>query len=293
MAQTPPYKTKNVFIIVMDGPRWTETWGDSTHKLIPHMANDMAKEGVIFTDFKNNGPTYTTAGHTALSTGFYQSMKNNGKVLPKHPTIFQYFLKKTGLPKKSAYVITSKDKLAILTNCQKKGWYNQYRPAQDCGINGLFSGYRQDGETCRAVLRILEQDKPNLVIVNFQQPDSWGHANNWENYLKGVSTSDDYIYAIFKFIQTNEHYKDNTTIFVTNDHGRHLDGHKDGFVSHGDGCEGCRHINFFAFGPDFKKGVIMDSGREQIDIPVTAAHLLGFEIPKSDGDVMEELFQSR
>ena len=105
-----------------------------------------------------------------------------------------------------------------------------------------------------------------------------------------MKETDAYIYKIFQFILANEHYKDKTTIFVTNDHGRHLDGHKDGFVSHGDNCEGCRKINCFAYGPDFKKGVVTDLPRHQIDIPVTIGELLGFKIENSDGEVMKELF---
>jgi len=205
--------------------------------------------------------------------------------------MFQYYLKTTAKQKKAAYVIASKDKLSVLTNCTNKKWRNQYRPAQDCGQNGLFSGYRSDRETYLSTISILEKDKPNLVIVNFRQPDAWGHAGNYANYLKTTTQTDLYIYQIFKFLLENEHYKGKTTVFVTNDHGRHLDGRKDGFVNHGDGCEGCRHINFFAAGPDFKRNVILDNPREQIDIPVTIGELLGFKIEKSKGQVMTELFK--
>src|SRR5690606_914755 len=101
-------------------------------------------QGVIFNDFRNNGPTYTCAGHTAICTGIYQKIKNNGKELPKNPSMFQYWLKATGSHKKKAYIITSKDKLSVLTNCKDKKWNGQFRPAQSCGNDGLFSGYRSD-----------------------------------------------------------------------------------------------------------------------------------------------------
>jgi len=287
---TTKYKTENVLVLIMDGPRYSETWGDSTHQYIPHMANDMAQHGVIYTGFRNNGPTYTNAGHTALATGFYQSINNVGIEFPKNPSMFQYWLKATGRPKKAAYVIASKDKLAILTDCKDKNWKGQFRPQSDCGHNGLRSGYRLDSETYERSIEIFNRDKPNLVLVNFRQPDSWGHAGNWDKYLSTMKETDAFIYKIFQYIQSDPNYKDKTTIFVTNDHGRHLDGHKDGFVSHGDNCEGCRKINCFAYGPDFKKGVITGVAREQIDIPVTIGELLGFKIENSVGQVMKELF---
>jgi hypothetical protein len=285
------YSTENVIVLIMDGPRYSETWGDSSHKLVPKMANEMAQHGTISTNFRNNGPTFTCSGHTAICTGVYQNVKNDGTELPKHPTMFQYYLKTTGKKQKSAYVIASKDKLSILTNCKKRDWRGRYRPAQDCGKNGLFSGYRSDIDTYNRTLEILEKDKPNLVIVNFRQPDAWGHAGNYEQFLETTKQTDQFIYQIFKYLSENKHYKGKTTVFVTNDHGRHLDGKKDGFINHGDGCEGCRKINFFAAGPDFKRNQIIDIAGEQIDIPVTIGELLGFKIEKSKGRIMKELFK--
>jgi hypothetical protein len=119
-AEISKYKTENVIVLIMDGPRYTETWGDSTHQYIPHMANDMAQHGVIYSDFRNNGPTYTNAGHTAICTGIYQRIDNMGKELPKKPSMFQYWLKAKGKPQNAAYVIASKDKLEILTNCKDR-----------------------------------------------------------------------------------------------------------------------------------------------------------------------------
>lgn len=290
-ADTTKYKTRYVIVMVMDGPRWTETWGDSTHQYIPHMANDMAQHGIIYTNFRNNGPTYTAAGHTAITTGIYQGIKNNGLEFPKNPSMFQYWLKATSKARNAAYVIASKDKLAILTDCRNKKWKGKYRPYSDCGVNGLYTGYRGDDVTYKNSIRILDSEHPELVLINFQQPDSWGHGNNWEKYLSSTKLSDNYIYMVFEFLRTNDFYKDKTTIFVTNDHGRHLDGHKDGFVSHGDNCEGCRHINLFAYGPDFKSNVILDTPAELIDIPVTIGELMGFTIEGSDGRVMTELFK--
>jgi hypothetical protein len=284
------YKTENVIVLVMDGPRYSETWGDTTHQYIPRMVNDMAQHGVIYSGFRNNGPTYTAAGHTAITTGIYQRIDNTGREYPKNPSMFQYWLKATGKQRTDAYVISSKDKLALLTNCKNKKWRDLYRPYSDCGVNGFQTGYRRDSETFDNSLAILAKDKPKLVLINFRQPDSWGHAGNWEKYLAGIKTSDEYIYKIFRYIQKDDHYKGKTTIFVTNDHGRHLDGHKDGFISHGDNCEGCRKINCWAYGPDFKRGVITDVSRELIDIPATISELLGFTMDDIKGEVMKELF---
>ena len=130
-----------------------------------------------------------------------------------------------------------------------------------------------------------------MALVNFREPDFSGHQNNWTNYTKGISDIDEYIYQIWNFIESDDIYKGKTTLFVTNDHGRHLDTVSVGFSGHGDSCEGCRHINFFACGPDFKKNVVIDTPRELIDIPTTIALLMSFNFPSGQGKVMHELFE--
>ncbi len=285
------YKTKNVIILVIDGPRYTETWGDSTHQYIPRLSRELAQQGVNYTHFYNDGPTYTNAGHTAVTTGLYQEINNNGKELPLQASIFQHWLKKYNQPGTAAWVIASKDKLEVLADARDSLWHGQYRPATDCGINGLATGYRKDSVTFVNTIATLSTAHPQLVLINFRDPDSFGHDNNWEGYLQGIQNSDEYLYKLWQFLEGDPFYKGSTTVFVTNDHGRHLDSVKDGFINHGCDCEGCRHINLFAIGPDFKKGIVENTRRGQIDIPATVAELLDFELPEGKGQVMTELFE--
>lgn len=286
------YTTRHIVILVIDGPRYSETWGDPSHKYIPQMSKNLAPEGIINESFYNTGFTYTNAGHTAITTGLHQNISNGSKKEhPKRPSFFQYFLKESGLPREKAWLITSKDKLEALANTKDKDWENKFLPSHDCGISGHKTGYRDDAVTLDSVIIHLKEHHPVLTLINFKEPDASGHANNWEGYLQGIKDTDEYAYRIWQFLQNDSVYKNSTTFIVTNDHGRHNDGWKDGFVSHGDNCDGCRHINFFAAGPDFKKGVIISEKYDQRDIPVTVAELLHFSMPTADGKVMWELFK--
>lgn len=284
------FKTKNVIVVVMDGPRYSETWGDSTHQYIPRMANDLLPQGIVSTQFYNNGPTYTTAGHTAITTGNYQEINNAGLEIPAAPSIFQYWLKKYNVDTSAAWVIASKSKLAILADCQDSNWSGTFNASTNCGVNGLGSAVRDDSSTFEIAKSILTMYHPNLVLINFREPDFSGHQNNWTNYTQGIKDVDEYIYQVWNYIETDPIYKGTTTLFVTNDHGRHLDTVSTGFSGHGDSCDGCRHINFFACGPDFKKNVMFDTPRELIDIPTTIAWLMDFNFPSGQGNVMHELF---
>src|SRR5687767_8704345 len=105
------YQTKNVIIVVIDGPRYQDTWGDGSLTRIPVMDQVLRPQGTLFTNFYNDGYTYTASGHAAITTGFRQPIENGGKEYPQKPSIFQYWLKHTGKPNTAAWIITSKGKL--------------------------------------------------------------------------------------------------------------------------------------------------------------------------------------
>jgi len=288
-----PYKAKYHIILVLDGPRWSETWGDSTHHLIPNLANVLKKEGTFFSNFRNNGRTYTNSGHTALTTGVYQNISNLGKQLPRNPSIFQYYLKQYKQDKTKAWVMTSKGKLEMLSNTKNKHWWNTYMPSTYCGVNGSGIGYPNDRDLIPTFKKILLENKPTLSIINLLDIDSWAHQGNWDRYVGAIKELDQITLDLWKTIQNDPELKDQTAIYITNDHGRHLDGRKKGFESHGCGCEGCRHISLLAIGPDFEKDVVISKEYEMIDIPATIAHMLKIPMPTGKGKVIDELIQIR
>jgi len=289
------YKTKNVIIVMADGLRYTEGWSDSTKQFMPLMVNNLLKEGVVNTQFYNMGDTYTSAGHTSITTGIYQAINNSGEEYPENPSFIQYWNQVYGNDQRKSWIITSKDKLAVLADCGNPYWQGKFMPSVNAGIDGLGlgSGYRDDSLTLKTTFEILTRHHPNMVLINFRDPDYSGHSGIWNNYVAGIKKTDEYIFRLWKFLQSDSIYKNTTTLFVTSDHGRHLDTVADGFVGHGDGCDGCRHLGFFACGPDFKNGIRVNLHREQIDVPVTVAELMGFDLPNTKGNIMTELFGRR
>ncbi len=276
--------TENVFVVVIDGPRYSETWGDPQHSLIPKLFSKLSPEGIVNQEFYNNGDTHTLSGHTTLSRGIYEKMENTGKEYPEYPSYLQHWLYQTQNNPNKAWIIGSKTKLHILGNCTNSDWSNSYLPAID-------SKNRDDDETINKVREIVDLHHPNLIFINLRGPDFGGHARNWELYRAGIKQTDSLLNEIYNLINSDTVYAGKTTLIMTNDHGRHLDGIQDGFINHGDLCEGCRHINFFAWGPDFKTGELLNTPRQQIDIVPTVCYLMGFKMNQSQGKVMTELFK--
>lgn len=283
-------QSRNVIVFVIDGSRYSETWGDSTHQYIPYFLN-LTNKGCVFTDFSNEGMTNTVNGHIALCTGSYDTLVNNGSELPRYASFMQYWLKYTRAPQTKAWVITTKDKLAVLANCSDPEFNCQFTPATNSGISGLGSGYSEDSTTAKRAISILQTYRPKLMVINLKQPDAFGHAGVWANYLQGITDSDRYLWQFWNYLQSDTTYQNKTDLFITNDHGRHLDNVNDGFVSHGDACAGCRHINLLAIGPDFKDKRTITEHYSQIDVAATIAHVLKIQMPHNKGKVIKELFK--
>lgn len=288
--------TNHVIILVMDGARYSETWGDPMHANIPYIATQLAPQGVVLTNFYTDittavpgAKTDTNPGHATLVCGTYQNIANDGSQLPLEPTIFQYYRQQTAAPATSAWVITSKDKLVVLSDSSKAGWNGLYQPSFNCGVNGVgVGGYREDYLTHPIVRSVLTNYHPAVMIINYKGPDAMGHASDWSGYLAAIREVDGYAADLWAHIQADPILKDTTTLFITNDHGRHTSD----FTSHGDGCEGCCHLLCVVVGPGLVPNQISGLRRTQPDIGRTAAELLSVSMPTATGQVMSELYQS-
>lgn len=283
--------TENVIVIVVDGPRYSESWGDPTHANIPNL-DSLKSEGVFFPNFFNAGSTRTVSGHNALLTGVYENLNNLGEEVPKNPSFFQCWAEKYNAESDDTWLIASKDKLEILGNCTRSKWKDIFLPKTHCGVNGagLGSGYQDDSLTIIQGIQILETHHPKLVLFNLREPDYSGHGGDWNEYLKGLQDSDRYVKQLMDFINNDPIYAGKTTVFITSDHGRHSNGVEGGFQEHGDECEGCRRIGLLAIGPDFTPGKVVETEYTLIDVPVTIARLLQFKMKHAKGEIMFDLF---
>jgi len=135
---------------------------------------------------------------------------------------------------------------------------------------------------------VMDNHHPRLMWVYLADVDHAGHSGNWTNYTAAIRTADSIVGVLWKKLQSDPFYKDSTTLIVTNDHGRHDDQHG-GFKGHGDGCDGCRHIQFLAVGPNIKKDFVSNIDRSIPDMAVTASLLLGINPEKATGNIMHEI----
>ncbi len=282
------YKTRHVFIVVMDGVRWSDTFGDEKHELIPHLNGELRPQGTLFTHYYNRGITVTRQGHSTLISGTWQKVHNGGPRLTM-PTLFEYYRDEKNAPPNLCWAVFGKADYSFLHYSSHPAYgarlagkalhgggkdnpVNEYSAAGDAGV-------------LARVLEAMKTDRPDVVFVNFGYTDHAGHIAKEEGeYRAAIENCDEQMGRLWQAIQADPHYRDTTTVFFTNDHGRH----SADFHSHGDHCEGCEHIMLLVLGPDTKRDTVVDAEALPIDVAPTAAELLGLQTPLATGRVLGE-----
>ena len=96
-------------IIIIDGARYSETFGDPEHTYIPKMYA-LSNEGTIIDDFQNDYITYTSRAIPALWCGawtevrdtFYAGYQTQYTI---KPSIFEYYRKQKNIPLEECFYI--------------------------------------------------------------------------------------------------------------------------------------------------------------------------------------------
>ena len=281
-------QTDNVFIVVIDGARYTETFGDPNHQYIPRIWNNLRPQGTIYTSFYIEGLTQTNPGHSTILSGAWQYISNDGTERPHQPTVFEYYRKEKSAAITNCFVILGKDKLNVLAYSDHSEYAYNYR-----ALVKYSSAPYDDKVTFSNFRSVIVTSQPRLGIINFASTDNAAHSGSWSRYVSALRTADSLTYELWLTLQSDSFYRGKTTLIITGDHGRHLDNVADGFRSHGDNCKGCRHIATMIIGPDTPAGHIDSTKRLQIDIAPTAGRLLNFTPKYSTGTVMTSAFLTK
>jgi hypothetical protein len=286
-AQTT-YQTKHVIVAVMDGVRYSETFGDPQHKYVAKMWQQLIPQGVLYTSYYNWGVTVTRQGHSTIASGTWQVIDNGGPRLTM-PTFFDYYREESGAPAEKAWAIFGKGAYSFAPYSSFPVYRDRWGPKSEIGIGE--NSLADDQKVLEKIQAVMKTDRPNLIYANFGYTDHSAHVEPFEAYAKAVVNVDEIFVKLWQAIQSDPEYRDSTTLILTNDHGRHDDAHG-GYQSHGDGCDGCRHVFLLMLGPDFKKNTIINQPASLIDINPTVGELLGFQTPLAKGRVLSESFVS-
>ena len=266
---------QNVFIVVIDGVRYSESFG-SEAKYIPHLYNDLAPLGTLFTNFRfaDEGITSTNPGQASILTGNWQLIANDGTEHPNKPTLFEYYRKQFSAKESDCFVVAGKKKLEALAYSSFPEYGIDYKASTKC-----FDLNNND-EVYYSLISAIDNFHPKLALVNFPMTDKEAHSGSWDGYIAALENVDSLIYLLYNKIQSDPFYKNNTTILITNDHGRH----SNDFTNHGCDCDGCEHIMLLGIGKNFEANKVDGDLHYQIDICKTVGDIMKFQTPFAQGN---------
>jgi LysM repeat protein len=272
-----------VVIAVVDGWRYEDTYADPAHNNIPHLWNDLRPLGTWHSQIYNQGQTLTAPGHAAILGGVWQPIPNDGTGRPTAPTLFEYFRQATGAPATETALVFDGDpggKAGRWAYSSAPG-YGPDVAAQTDHSNG--NGF-DDGLVLGAALNALARH-PRLVVVAFPAVDEWGHTGDFGAYQRAIQSVDAVLWQLWQSLQADPFYAGQTTLFITNDHGRRLDD----FTTHGGDTESERHVTLLTVGPRTPAGQESTLPRTLRDIAPTVGVLLAFPTPAAEGSVLWEV----
>jgi LysM repeat protein len=275
--------TPKVVIAVVDGWRYEDTYGDPTHANIPNVWSNLQPLGTWHSQFYNLGQTLTAPGHAAILGGVWQPIPNDGTGRPTAPTLFEYFRAATRAP-------ASETALVFNGSPDGKAGLWAYSTAPGYGPSFAAQIYHSSGDgfddavVLDTAVSALAQ-RPRLMLVAFPAVDEWAHTGDQAGYLRAIQAVDRALWQLWQALQADPYYAGQTTLFITNDHGRRLDD----FTNHGGSSESEQHVTLLTVGPRTPAGVEISTRRTLRDIAPTVGALLGFPTPLAEGVVLWEV----
>jgi hypothetical protein len=305
--QSVPLKIQatNLFIIVMNGVRYNDAFGDKNHLYIDNVWNKLRPLGTICTKFENRELTLPLPAQMSLLTGVWHVFKNpfSDTVHPTFPTLFEYWNSARKEQGNSCYFASSRRKFEILTCSGHAEFGAKYAPVFDAdkeekvGENAIYE---------RALPHIMEKH-PSFVYLSLNgggitltpekelsaecplkgQQDVCGGAAGINAYYESIILMDQITWDLWDRIQKVDVYKDKTVFLVLSSHGRHTDD----YYGYGDKCRGCTQLFLLAIGPGIRKNFVSNKERTLIDICRTVGTIFNMPTPYAKGEVMKELLE--
>jgi hypothetical protein len=237
--------------------------------LMPFFWNVIATHGQLYGN-RNYGNQINCAnpywfsypGYSEMLTGRVdRKMSSNRKILNPNTNILEFINEQPHYHGKVA-VFSTWDVIPYIIRASSNGIHvNQNRDivAFDSlnldSMPGNLVSFKYSGTTrCDESIFHLAFDylktyRPKVLFMSLDGTDSKSHAGKYDEYLHYANMSDAMISQLWNWIQSQEDYKDKTTLLITTDHGRGK-GHNGAWKTHGRWATGSNQIWFAVMGPD-------------------------------------------
>jgi hypothetical protein len=234
-------------------------------RLMPFFWNVIAKEGQLYGN-RNYGNKVNCANHHLISYPGYSEMlvgfaarevTSNDKEENPNATVLEFIQQQKAF-NNSVAAFATWDAFPYILRKPKAGIHiNAGHDIAEGRISAhekmlnkqlIEDQHRSDAITFQYALEYLKRERSRVTFISFDETDTNAHAGNYDGYLNAAHAIDSMINLVWQWVQSQDDYKDKTTLLITTDHGRGKG--KNTWKNHRLLACGSRHIWFAALGPD-------------------------------------------
>ena len=279
---------------------WHEQPDVRREKLMPFFWSTLAKQGVLFGNraFDNevncsNTMWFSYPGYNEILSGFAddQRISSNDKINNPNETVLEFLNKQPKFKGKVAAFgswdvfpfIINEERSGIPVNAGFESASRKDLTDREKFLNQLqveipspWGGVRLDAFTHHYAVEYMKKHKPKVVYIAYGQTDDFAHNGKYDAYLKSAYQTDQFIKAIWEWVQAEPQYRNKTTILITTDHGRGT-APVDDWRNHGNKVNGANQIWLAAIGAGVAPAGEVKSKNQfyQNQVAGTVAALLG------------------
>ena len=279
-------------------------WGDTEDvrvtKLNPFFVDLVKNEGILLGDRRieslvdcTNNMWFSYPGYNEILFGKAddERITSNAKTPNPNVTFLEALNQKEDFSGKVA-AFTSWDVFPYIINEERSGVYvnggfrnadlenltetEQFLNKIQPQTSSPWGGVRLDVFTHNYALEYIKSRKPRVTYIAYGETDDFAHNGNYTKYIESAKLTNDFLEEIWDYVQSDEFYKDKTTLIITTDHGR-------GTVpletwrGHGTDIDGAGQIWIAAIGPDIDSKANLQGQFYQSQVAATVMKLLGFD----------------
>lgn len=284
-------------------------------KLLPFFWKVIGVEGQLYgnRNFGNrvncaNPHWFSYPGYSEMLVGFVDKrIRSNDKIENPNYTVLNYIHDQPAFTDHVAVfstwdvipAVVREQSAGIYTNGGEESAMDTMLSEQEKLLNDLQRvvknphGARYDAFTFQYGFEYLKRARPRVLFISLDETDEHGHGGRYDEYLKSAHRTDEMIGKLWNWIQSDEQYKNKTTLLITTDHGRGHAGKK-GWKGHGRLITGSSQMWFAVIGPDTPPlGEMKNEGQYfQKQVAKTIGAFLGLKYQNVEpvGDVVESMF---
>jgi hypothetical protein len=280
-------------------------WDNNVEKrraqLMPFFWSTLLKRGQLYgnRDLGNfqevaNPYYFSYPGYNEIMTGYPdKKVDSNDKTYNANVNILEFINKQKGYEGKVA-AFSSWDVFPYILNDKRSGVLvnsgisdlqvddasiKMLNEMQSQMLSPVGDEVRPDVLTYQLAKQYMRVKQPKALYIAFDETDDYAHDGKYQYYLKQAHKEDAMLKNLWKTIQNDPFYKNQTTLFITCDHGRGDDMPKN-WKSHGTNLPTSKQTWFAVIGPDTPARGVMPASTTIIyhkQFAQTFAKLLGFD----------------